>query len=120
MIAGVIYLALGIEQVLADLSHDQARHAAGTPLGWTPTLALDGGAVLYLTGRAMFLRITAGSVPRGQLVALGAVLLLLPTARVLPALAALGLLTALFVALVLYERLRGAGQDLTVAGAAEV
>jgi hypothetical protein len=120
MIAGVIYLALGIEQVLEDLAHNQPRQVAGTPLGWTPTVALYGGAILYLTGRAMFLRFAAGFIPLVQLVALGALLLLLPTARILPSLPALGLLTASLVALVFYERFSGGEQDLTADETADV
>jgi low temperature requirement protein LtrA len=113
MIAGIVYLALGIEQVLANLVENQPHRAAGTPLEWTATGALYGGVVLYLTGQAMFLRITAGSTPSAQLVALGAVLLLMPAARVLPALAVLGLLTALLVALALHERLSVGEQAVT-------
>ncbi|MGC4869454.1 hypothetical protein ACLQ3B_28890 [Micromonospora sp. DT53] len=45
----------------------------------------------------------------GQLVAIGVVLLLVPVARMLPALAALGLLAVFLAALVLYERLARAG-----------
>lgn len=112
MIAGVIYIALGIEQVLAHLAHNQ-RHIAGTPLDWTSTLALYGGTVLYHTGRAMFLRFTVGSTPPAQLVALAVPLLLLPAARILPALAALGLLTAYLAAIVCYEWLGGGEQDPT-------
>jgi hypothetical protein len=45
----------------------------------------------------MFLRFTAASTPPAQLVALAVALLLFPAARILPALAALGLLTAFLV-----------------------
>jgi low temperature requirement protein LtrA len=105
LIAGVIYLALGIEQVLADLARNDSRHPAGQPLSWTSTTALYGGVVLYLSGRLLFLRLAVRSVPPVKLVAAGVALLLLPAARALPALAALGLLTAFLVALVGYERL---------------
>ncbi|WP_176731651.1 low temperature requirement protein A [Micromonospora rhizosphaerae] len=113
LIAGVIYIALGIEQVLVHLTHNQPRHAAGTPLDWTSTLALYGGAFLYLAGRVTFLRFTVRSTPPGHLVAPGVALLLLPAARILPALAALGLLTVFLVALVVYEWLGGREQDPT-------
>jgi low temperature requirement protein LtrA len=105
LIAGVIYLALGIEQVLAHLARNQSQHPAGEPLGWTSTTALYGGAVLYLTGRLLFLRLAVRSAPPAKLAAPGVALLLLPAARALPALAALGLLTAFLAALVCYERL---------------
>jgi low temperature requirement protein LtrA len=111
LIAGVVYIALGIEQVVAHLSPDQPRRAAGASLDWTSTFALYGGAFLYLTGRVTFLRFTVGSIPARYLVAAGVVLLLLPAARILPALAALGLLTAFLAALVLYEWLGEREQD---------
>jgi low temperature requirement protein LtrA len=100
LIAGVIYVALGIEQVLVELSH-----AGHQRLPWSTITALYGGAALYLVGRAVFLRIATGSSPPGQLVAAGVALLLAPFARALPALAALGLLTVFLVALAGYERL---------------
>jgi low temperature requirement protein LtrA len=112
LIAGVIYIALGIEQVLAHLSRDLPG-TPDTPLDWTSIVALYGGAALYLTGRALFLRIAVGSTPRAQFVAIGVALLLLPAARILPALAAVGLLAASLVALVSYERFSGGEQDST-------
>ena len=111
LVSGVIYIALGIEQVLAHLTHSQPRRAAGASLDSTSTVALYGGVLLYLIGRATFVRFTVGSTPRGQLVAAGVALLLLPAARFLPALAALGLLTAFLVTLVVYEWLSGREQD---------
>jgi low temperature requirement protein LtrA len=104
LIAGVIYLALGIEQVLADLAR-KPQQRGGEPLNWASTTALYGGVVLYLTGRLLFLWLAVRSAPPAKLVAAGVALLLLPAARALPALAALGLLTAFLVALVCYERL---------------
>jgi hypothetical protein len=53
----------------------------------------------------LFLRFTVRSTSPAQLVAIGATLLLLPASRFLPALIALGLLTALLAALACYERL---------------
>jgi low temperature requirement protein LtrA len=104
LIAGVIYFALGIEQVLDHLAHNQPGHAAGTPLDWTSTVALYGGVILYLAGRALFLRLSVGSAPRAQFVEVGVALLLLPVGRILPALTSLGLITAFLVALVCYEQ----------------
>jgi low temperature requirement protein LtrA len=119
LIAGVIYIALGIEQVLAHLSHDQPG-TADTPLDWTSIGALYGGAALYLLSRVMFLRLAVGSTPPAQLVALGVALLLLPAARVIPALAAFGLLAALLVALAGYERFSGANKAPTADDVADV
>ena len=105
LIAGVIYIALGVEQVVAHLAHNQPRHSGGAPLDWTSTIALYGGVIVYLTGRALFLRLSVGSAPPAQLVAVGVALLLLPVGRILPALTALGLITTFLVALVCCERL---------------
>jgi low temperature requirement protein LtrA len=105
LIAGVIYIALGIEQVVSRLAGSQPRPPARAPLPWTSTAALYGGVALYFIGRIMFLRLSVRSAPPSRYVAAGAALVLLPLARILPALAALGLLTAYLVALLLYERL---------------
>jgi low temperature requirement protein LtrA len=113
LIAGVIYIAMGIEQVLTHLSHNQPGHFAGTPLDWTSTVALYGGAVLYLLGRVMFLRFTVGSNPPALLVALGVAALLLPAARILPALATLGLLATFLAALAFHDRPGRGEQDPT-------
>ncbi|MER7892778.1 low temperature requirement protein A [Micromonospora sp. NPDC094482] len=111
LIAGTIYLALGVEQVLARLTHQQAHGGADPPLGWIPAVALFGGTALYLAGRAMFLSLSLRCATPGQLLAPGAVLLLLPAGRFLPGMIALGLLTAFLVALVCYEFLSGAERD---------
>ena len=105
LIAGVIYLALGVNQIVAHVAHHQPGQPAGAPLDWTATAALHGGAILYLTGRALFLRFTVGHTPPAPIVAAGVTLALLPAAaRNLPALATLSLLTAILAALVCYER----------------
>jgi low temperature requirement protein LtrA len=113
LIAGVIYVGLGIEQVISRLAHGEPRRLAEAPLDWTSTGALYGGTVLYLIGRVVFLQLSVRSSPPAQLVAAGTALALLPIARILPALAALGLLAAFLVALVCYERFSRAGQSPT-------
>jgi low temperature requirement protein LtrA len=102
LIAGIVYTALGIEQVVSRLA---SNHPPSTrPLDWASTAALYGGPALYLAGRVVFLRLAVGSAPVARYVAAGTALALLPLARILPALAALGLLTAFLVALLGYER----------------
>ncbi|WP_112583182.1 low temperature requirement protein A [Micromonospora noduli] len=105
LIAGIIYLALGIEVVLAHMTHDPLQHPAGTPLGWTSTAVLFGGPALYLIGRALFLQLTVRHIPLAPIVATGSILALLPVARNLPALAALALVAIILIALVCYERI---------------
>ena len=103
LIAGIVYSALGIEQVVSRLA---SNHPPSTrPLDWASTVALYGGPALYLLGRVMFLRLAVGSAPLARYIAAGTAFVLLPLARILPALAALGLLAAFLVALVGYERL---------------
>jgi low temperature requirement protein LtrA len=102
LIAGIIFIAIGIEQVVSRLAGHQPPPSR--PLDWTSTAALYGGTALYLLGRILFLRRSVGSAPPSRYIAAGTALALLPLARILPALAALGLLTAFLVALLGYER----------------
>jgi low temperature requirement protein LtrA len=102
LIAGILYIAIGIEQVVSRLAGHQPPPTQ--PLDWTSTAALYGGTALYLLGRILFLRRSVGSAPPSRYVAAGIALALLPLAGTLPALAALGLLTAFLVALLGYER----------------
>jgi low temperature requirement protein LtrA len=104
MIAGILYVAVGIEEVLVHITHGGSS-AAGEQLSWPGVIALYCGAALYLAGRAAFLRLAAGPVPAAQLLAAAVALVLLPAGRYLPALAALGLVTVLVAGLAGYEGL---------------
>ncbi len=104
MIAGILYVAVGIEEVLVHITHGGSP-TAGEQLSWPAVIALYCGAALYLAGRAAFLRLTAGPVPLAQLLAAAVALMLLPAGRYLPALAALGLITVLVAGLAGYEGL---------------
>jgi low temperature requirement protein LtrA len=105
LIAGVIYFALGVERVIAHVAGTDHEPVHEASLHWTEVIALYGGIVLYLTGRIMFLRFTVRHTPPAQIVTVAVVLLLLPAARILSALPALGLLAAVLAGLVTYERL---------------
>ncbi|WP_203923619.1 low temperature requirement protein A [Rugosimonospora africana] len=109
LIAGTMYIALGIEQVLAHLAHDHSHDNIQTRLSWASTVALFGGAAVYLAGRVAFLRITVRTVTLEMLLAPCAALLLLPAGRFLPGLAALGLLASFLLALTVFETLSRAG-----------
>ncbi|MFE9955614.1 low temperature requirement protein A [Micromonospora sp. NPDC005299] len=78
LITGVIYLALGVEQVLGLVAgvHGADEHAAR--LTWSASVALHGGAALFLGGRLLFLRLTGQPVPPAQRAVVVLVLLLLP------------------------------------------
>ncbi|MEU0156876.1 low temperature requirement protein A [Micromonospora fulviviridis] len=106
LITGVIYLALGIEQVLALVAgvHGGDGHAR---LTWSASVALYGGAGLYLGGRLLFLRLTGQPVGSSRPAVAALAVLLLPVGVLLPPAAALGLLGLLLLAAVGVERLPG-------------
>ncbi|MEE6260822.1 low temperature requirement protein A [Plantactinospora sonchi] len=107
LVIGIIYMALGIEQVLDHLAHESAENE----LSWIDIAALFGGAALYLAARLIFLKVAVGYSIRWQIVMVGVAVLLIPVARSLPALAALGLLAAYLVAIVAYEGLSPPGRN---------
>ncbi|WP_433310100.1 low temperature requirement protein A [Micromonospora chersina] len=104
LITAVIYLALGIEQVLA---HVAGAHGGGATLSWSASVALYGGAALYLGGRLLFLRLTGQPVPPAQPAVAVLPLLLLPLGVLLPPAAALGVLGLLLLTAVVVERRSG-------------
>jgi low temperature requirement protein LtrA len=105
MVAGVIYLALGVKKV-AEYVGDESHHTLADPLPATALWALYGGVVAYLVAHLGFRLRNVGSINRPRAV-VAVVLLLAPLAvRPLPALAALAVLAAVLVALIVYEVLR--------------
>ncbi len=97
MVAGIVLFAFGLKTTLPDVAH---------PLPTVPALGLVGGVALYLLGHvALRLRI-GGGLGRGRPVAAILLLGLFPVAREVPALAALGLVAVVCVALIAYEVLR--------------
>jgi low temperature requirement protein LtrA len=105
MVAGIVLLALGIEQVLEYVG-ESAVHDLSDPLTLLPLGALYGGAALFLIAHSAFKYRTSRHVTvRRVLVAL---LLagLIPLAAELAALAALGLLTAVLVVMIASEAVR--------------
>jgi low temperature requirement protein LtrA len=97
MVAGIVLFALGLKTTLADV--DGSLRAI-------PALGLCGGVALYLLAHvALRLRI-GGGLGHGRPVATILLLGVLPLAREVPALAALGLVAAVCAALIAYEALR--------------
>jgi low temperature requirement protein LtrA len=96
MIVGIVLFAFAMKTVV--------RHV-GDELDYVAAFALCGGSALYLlTYTAIRIRIERRfRVSRGRFVAAVALLLLLPLATVVPALAALALVTAVWLALHAYE-----------------
>jgi low temperature requirement protein LtrA len=97
MVAGIVLFALGLKTTLADVDGS---------LRTVPALGLCGGLALYLVAHvALRLRI-GGGMGHGRPVATILLLGVLPLAREVPALAALGLVAAVCAALIGYEALR--------------
>ena len=97
IIAGIVFFALGLKTTVGH---------AGDRLDTVPALALSGGAALYLIGHIAFLFRTTGRVFRRR--SYGAVVLcaLIPVAFVIPALAALALVSGVCALVVAGEVLR--------------
>ena len=88
MVAGIVYLALGVKKVLEYVAHVD-EHDLGDALPWVPVIALYGGAVLYLAALSALRRRNIGGWNRQRLLASAALLVLLPVAVLVPALVAL-------------------------------
>jgi low temperature requirement protein LtrA len=105
MIAGIIYLALGLKKV-AEYVADTDHHALTDPLKGTGLWALFGGVAVYLLAHLAFRKRNVGTINRPRAV-VAVVLLLAPFgARFLPALASLALLVAVLGALIAFEVVR--------------
>jgi low temperature requirement protein LtrA len=105
MVAGIVLLALGIEQVLEHVA-ESAVFQLSDPLSLLPLGALYGGVALFLCAHSAFKYRTwhEWAVPRLAVAVLLAALI--PLGAALPALAALGLLTAVIVAMIASEAVR--------------
>jgi low temperature requirement protein LtrA len=105
MVAGIALLALGIEQVLEQVGHtsdgELSRSLPAVPLG-----ALYGGVVLFLVAHSAFKYRTWHQVTVRRLLVAGLLVVLMPAAMELPALAALGLLATVMVVMIATESVR--------------
>jgi low temperature requirement protein LtrA len=104
MIAGIVLVALGMEHVLEYVG-DASHHELGDPLATIPLVAMYGGVAVYLLAQVAFKYRNWHTLSRPRLTATAAVLVLIPAAAHIPALAALGVLTAVMVALITFESL---------------
>ncbi|MEA2508612.1 MAG: hypothetical protein QOG21_694 [Actinomycetota bacterium] len=97
MVAGIVLFAFGLKTTLGD---------TGGSLAPVPALGLVGGVALYLLAHvALRLRLRSG-FGHGRPVAFVVLLALYPVVRVVPSLAALGLVAVVCVALITYEFFR--------------
>lgn len=105
IVISIIFIALGLKKILEYVA-DTAGHDLSDALTGVPLIALYGGVAVHLLGHVAFRRRNVGTWnPHRSAVAL-ALVLLLPVAWQLPALASLALVAGLLTALVGYEVLR--------------
>ena len=102
MVVGIIYTALGMKKVVNYVA-DTTQHDLGHPLAMVPLVALYGGVVLYLLAHICFRLRNIHSLNKQRLGLAVLLVVLLPVVARIPALAALGVLTGLMVALIVYE-----------------
>jgi low temperature requirement protein LtrA len=94
MVAGIVLGALGLEETLAHV---------GDPLHTVPAFALLGGVSIYLLGLMGFRYRHIHSINRRRLALAALMFALLPVATHIPALATLGIVTALLAAVIAYD-----------------
>lgn len=96
LIVGVVLFAFAMKTIVAHV---------GEQLDWVAAFALCGGSALYLLTYSAVRSVLARrlSLSRGRFAAAVGMLLVLPLATVVPALAALALVTAVWAALHAYE-----------------
>jgi low temperature requirement protein LtrA len=97
MVAGIIFVALGIKQTMAHV---------GDPLGTIPAVALCGGVAFYLLGHNAFRLREEGSVSVARVVVTALCFALTPVAVSIPSLVILAILAGLMCALVAFETMR--------------
>jgi low temperature requirement protein LtrA len=97
MVAGIIFVALGVKQTLAHV---------GDPLGIIPAAALCGGVALYLLGHNAFRLRDVGSVSVPRLVVTVLCCALVFLAVTVPSLVTLAMLAVLLCTLAAFETMR--------------
>jgi low temperature requirement protein LtrA len=97
MVAGIVLLALGLKKTIGDV---------GEPLELVPAAALLGGSSLYLLAHVAFRLRNLHTLNRQRLVCAVLLLVLIPAAVELPALATLSIVAVLFSVLIAYETIR--------------
>jgi low temperature requirement protein LtrA len=97
LVAGIVLAAFGLHETLAHM-HDHL-HAV-------PAFGLAGGLGVYLLGHVAFRWRYFHSVKWGRLVAAGASFAMVPIATSIDAIVSLALVTAIAVALIVYESIR--------------
>ena len=97
MMAGIVVFAIGVKRTLIEL------HAQ---LAIVPATALCGGIAMYLLALSAFKRRNIGTWNTQRLIAAALLLAMIPLATAVPALLALGLVTAVACGLIAFEVVR--------------
>jgi low temperature requirement protein LtrA len=97
MVAGIVLLALGLKKTLGHV---------GDPLETVPAAALLGGTALYLLVHVAFRLRNVHRFSAQRVLCAALLVAVVPLAVELPALATLGILTAVLTALIAYEAVR--------------
>jgi low temperature requirement protein LtrA len=97
MIAGIVMGAMGLKKTIGDV---------GDPLKLVPSVALFGGAAVYLLAHVAFRLRNVSTVAWHRLACALLLLALIPVGKEIPALASLGLVVGLLSALIAYEAVR--------------
>ena len=105
MVAGIVLAALGMKKVLEYVS-DSTHHSLAEGLPLLPATALLGGTALFLAAHAAFARAVRAVLGPFRLVVAGGLVLAIPVAQHVPALAAIGGLSVVLVLLNLWESFR--------------
>lgn len=102
IVGSILFIALGLKKVLAAVS-DETHHGLADPLTGLPLIALFGGIALYLLGHVAFRRRNVGTWNPHRTIAAAVLVLLVPVAWWMPAIASLALAAGVLLALVGYE-----------------
>lgn len=97
MVWGIVLVALGLKKTLLDVD---------APLKTLAVIALFGGLAMYLLAHVAFRLRNTGTINTQRLITAVLLLVLIPVAMAVPALAALSIATAVIVLLVVYETVR--------------
>ena len=105
MIGGVVLLALGLKKALLYVA-DTAHHSPAEALHGLPAWALTGGVASFMVAHSAFRRRNIGGWNRQRLVTAALLLVATPVVERVPAAVAVGMVAAVCVLLICYERLR--------------
>ncbi len=105
MVIGIIFLSLGLKKVLSYVGGADG-HTLTDPLYGLPLIALYGGTSLYLLAHVAFRWRNTHTVNPHRTIVAVLLLALIPVGALMPAMATLGLLAAVLVALICYESIR--------------